>query len=399
MNPLRVLHVSTTIQRGGAENHLFDLVRHQRDAGMQVAVAYLRGECRDLGVPVHDLALRYYGQLKPCWKLRKLIRAFAPTLVHAHMPPAELYCRLALLGVNRRRLPLLITKHNEEPFFRGPGQKLLGRWVARRATAVIAISGAVKRYMSGPTLGIPAERLQTIHYGVNATPFCEAKRESGLALRRQWGIPDDAFLIGFVGRLVPQKSIDTLLRGFALLREHQKSGQTDAWLTIVGVGELESSLRQQARELGIADRVIFAGFYDDMPRVMRAFDAFALTSIYEGFGLVLAEAMATGLPVVATKVGAMPEVVTDGETGFLVAPRSAEQLALALANLHDPVLRAQLGSAGQRRVLREFTLERMFHETDKLYARVSAGAVPDDAKNDSSPPAEETMPCAASSAV
>src|SRR5262245_36204645 len=112
---VRVLHVITTVNRGGAENHLYDLVQHQRRAGMAVTVAYLRGAYRDVGVPLHDLALRYYGELAPLRKLRCLMNAFAPDLVHAHMPPAELYSRLALTGISASRLPLLITKHNEEP--------------------------------------------------------------------------------------------------------------------------------------------------------------------------------------------------------------------------------------------------------------------------------------------
>lgn len=364
---MNVLHVITTVNRGGAENHLYDLVQHQRRAGMNVAVAYLRGTYRDLGVPTHDLALRHYGELAPLRKLRRLIQSFAPELVHAHMPPAELYSRLALVGISPRRLPLLITKHNEEPFYRGVGERMAGRWVARRACAVIAISHAVNRYMSGPALGLDPSLLHTIHYGIDARPFAAASKESGLALRRQWGVPAGATLIGFVGRLVPQKSIDTLLRGFALLRRDTSS---DPWLAIVGRGDLETSLRRQASELGIADRVVWAGFHDDMPPVMQAFDVFALTSIYEGFGLVLAEAMAARLPVVATRVSAIPEVVEANETGILIEPRDDAALATALRRLNDPDLRARLGAAGQRRVFEQFTLERMYRETDDLYARL-----------------------------
>lgn len=373
MDEWRVLHVITTISRGGAENHLFDLVRHQRAAGMEVTVAYLQGggywtsAYHELGVDVHDLALRRYGDPAPVWKLRRVVRGSAPQLVHAHMPPAELYCRLALAGISRRRLPLVISKHNEEPFYKGPGQKLMGRWVARRASAVIAISEAVYRYVTGPNLGIDPSRMHTIYYGIDARPFCDARREAGLALRRQWGVPEGALLVGFVGRLVPQKSPETLLEGFALTR--QQSG-LDPWLVIVGEGELETSLRRQAEQLGIADRVVWAGFNTDIPAVMRAFDIFALTSVYEGFGLVLAEAMASRLPIVATRAGSIPEIVVDGETGFLIRPREPRELAAALHHLSDESLRARLGEAGQRRVLGEFTLARMFRESDELYAQL-----------------------------
>jgi len=103
-----VLHVITTVNRGGAENHLFDLVRHQAAAGMDVTVAYLRNAHRDLGVPTHDLALRFYGDPRPLVKLRRLLAAGVFDLVHAHLPPGELYARLALIGTPARKLPMLM---------------------------------------------------------------------------------------------------------------------------------------------------------------------------------------------------------------------------------------------------------------------------------------------------
>lgn len=371
---MNVLHVITSINRGGAQNHLVDLIRHQ-SACMAVSVAYLRGDgywadaLRDMGVNVHDLGLRFYGDLRPLRRLRRIIREANFDLVHAHLPPAELYARMALIGIDRTQLPLAVSKHNDEPFHKSIGERSLGRWVARRAAVVVAISDAVNRYMAGPALGIEPARLETIHYGIDARPFAATTAEQGLALRRRWGIPNEAVLIGFAGRLVPQKSLETLLEGFALLR---KRSSTDFRLALVGSGELEAPLRERANVLGIADAVVWPGFHDDMPAVMRAFDVFALTSLYEGFGLVLVEAMATARPVVATRVSAIPEIVVDGETGFLISPRSPEELANALQKLESSTLRDRLGAAGQRRVMHDFTLERMYEATDNLYTRLQA---------------------------
>jgi glycosyltransferase involved in cell wall biosynthesis len=363
----RILHVSTAVSRGGAQNHLLDLVQHQRSVGMNVAVAYLRGPHRDLGVRMHDLALRFYGDPRPLVSLRRLIAAFQPDLVHAHMPPAELYSRLALAG-------MLITTHIAELFSAGPGERPMGRWVGRRASRVIAISQAVNRYMTGPTLGLDPLKMHTIYYGIDARPFVEAPNAPAASLRRQWGVPDRALVVGFAGRLVPQKSIDTLLEAFARFR-----GQTgvDAWLAIVGIGPLEPELRRQADELGVARRVVWAGFHEDMRSVMRAFDVFAISSVYEGFGLVLIEAMASGRPVVATRAGAIPEVVADGDTGLLVPPGDPQAFAAALARMTAPALRRSLGQAGQRRTLAEFTLDKMFARTDALYADILAPRLAD----------------------
>jgi glycosyltransferase involved in cell wall biosynthesis len=376
MKNRRILHVITGIDRGGAENHLLDLVKHQRALGMAVIVAYLRGKgywtsaFEALGADVYPLGLRFYGELRPLARLGRLIRSTEFDLVHAHLPPAELYSRLALLGINRKTLPLLITKHNDERFCDVPGKEVLGRWVARRADRLIAISDAVQRYMSGPGLGLRERKFQTIYYGLDASRFGPSPRAQSASLRRYWDIAAEELAIGFVGRLVPQKDIGTLIRGFALFA----ATFAKAKLVIVGSGPLEGELRCSTEELGIARRVVWAGFRDDIVTVMSAFDIFALTSIHEGFGLVLLEAMASRLPVVATRAGAIAEVVADGETGILVGPRRPADVAAAFRKLTDGRLRTQFGEAARARVLREFTLEKMCEETDTLYARcVRAG--------------------------
>ena len=368
--PGRVLHVMTAIDRGGAENHLVELVRHQRASGIAVTVAYLRGHgywapaLREMGATVHDLRLRFYGDLRPLRLLRRLLAESRFDLVHAHLPPAELYVRLALLGTPAKELPLIISKHNDCAFHRIPGQRALGRWVARRASAVIAISEAVRKFMTGPALGLPAEKVHTIYYGIDVQPFENVPRDSAVALRREWGAGPETLVIGFAGRLVEQKSIDTLIRAFALFRQREPR---DAKLVVAGRGPLEAALRHCADEAGVAEHVVWAGFREDVPRMMNAFDIFAITSVHEGFGLVLVEAMAAARPVVATRAGAIPEVVINGETGFLAD--SAAQVADALAKLTNPVLRARLGAAGRRRASADFTLEQMWQQTDALYAR------------------------------
>ena len=146
----------------------------------------------------------------------------------------------------------------------------------------------------------------------------------------------------------------------------------------MGEGVCRAGLQRCADDLGIAERVVWAGFREDIQTVMRAFDIFALTSVYEGLGLVLLEAMASGVAVAATRVGAIPEVVVEGETGLLVGPGQPEALAAAFHQLSDGAVRALMGAAGGRRVLGEFTLEKMCRKTDRLYEQClrPAGAEP-----------------------
>ncbi len=383
----------TAIDRGGAENHLMDLVTHQLGAGMDVTVAYLKGKgywvprMRELGAKVHFLDLKYYGDRGPVQRLRQLITGETFDLVHAHLPPAELYVRFALRGISARQLPLLVSKHNDCAFHdRLPGERLLGRWVARRAWKVVAISAAVRAYMVGKTLGLPQEQVETIYYGSDPKPYENVSADAIAEQRKAWGVVEGKHTVfGFMGRFVPQKDIGTLLRAFALFRTANPS---KAKLVLVGQGPLTAEMRRISKDLVLLDdEVIWAGFREDVPLVMNAIDVFVLTSIHEGFGLVLVEAMAARKPVVATRAGAIPEVVVDGETGYITEAGDAVALRQAFEKLLDPKVRATLGAAGAQRVKEKFTLDRMFAETDALYARCLAhyGKEPTPARDQARP--------------
>jgi len=367
---VKILHVITTINRGGAENHLRDLIHGQiAHHGFEVACAWLKGDSYwatalgQLGVRLFPLNLVRYGQLKPAWLLYRAIREFKPDVVHAHMPPAEFYARLALLSSSCKKPKLIISKHNDEPFYRGPGHQLLGRWVARMSSHVIAISDAVNEYMV-KQLGLSTAKISTIHYGIDPTPFQEVSQETIRAVRESWEIPPQAWVIGTVARLVPQKALHILLQGYS---RYRVLASRPSRLVIVGSGDLEADLKAEAQRLGVDDYVVWAGYREDIPAVMRAFDCFALTSIYEGLGLVLLEAMAAGKPVVATSVSAIPEVVQDRVTGLLCAVNNPDLIAEALLQLEQLEYQKSLGYAGYIRVTKHFSLSEMISKTIATY--------------------------------
>ena len=365
---MRILHVITTINRGGAENHLAELAIGQIGRGFHVMVAFLKGDrywearLRAAGVQVEALELTHYGAITPVFRLRRLLQQWKPDLVHSHLPPAELYTRLALLG-HDVRLPLVITKHNDEPFYRGPGHRMLGRWVARRAMRVIVISDAIRSYMR-KHLGLPDDRIRTIHYGIDGRPFASVDERARQQLRAEWGAGDNDMIVGTIARLVPQKALHVLLEAFA---RYRAIGRRQARLVIVGRGPLLAELKEAARRIDLADAVVWAGFREDIPALLRAFDVFALTSAYEGFGLVLLEAMAAGRPIVATAVSAIPEIVQDGQTGMLCRPGDGEAVARALLRLEDAEFRVRLGENGRLRARAHFTLDRMADATLAAY--------------------------------
>ncbi|MBK8163351.1 MAG: glycosyltransferase [Gammaproteobacteria bacterium] len=327
---MRILHIITTINRGGAENHLRDLIEGQiRNFGCEVACAYLKGdgywkaELESLGVHVFPLGLSQYGELGPLWRLKNAIASFAPHIVHAHLAPAELYARIALL--KSPQLPFLISRHNESRFYGGPGANMLERWVVSRADGIIAISDSVKRYYSKRWPASTNRRITVVHYGLNPHCFQNVDREKVENLRAEWGGNGPTLLIGSVARLVPAKAIDVMLTGYAKFINQVTTPKTK--LVIVGSGPLHEKLRSHSEKLGLKDHVIWAGFRQDIPLVINAFDIFALTSVTEGFGLVLLEAMSSGKPVIATNVSAIPEIVADNESGMLIPPNDPESFA------------------------------------------------------------------------
>lgn len=368
---LNILHVITTISRGGAENHLCDLVRHQIEVGYRVGIAWLKGtdywkdRLERMGADMFDLNIRRYADPRGVMRLRSILRNQEVGLVHAHLPPAELYARFAVLG--RPEVRFVISKHNDTAFSPFPASDAVGRWVARRADAVVCISAAVGRSVAAHRLGIDRKNVKIIHYGIDPTPYYDVSLLKSMAVREAWQCASSTVVYGCVARMVSQKNHVLLLTAFAEMRRRTKS---DCKLVLIGDGPMRAELRELAHRLGPEAGIVFAGFCEDMPPVMCALDVLCLTSRYEGFGLVLIEAMAAAKPIVATNVSSIPEIVTDGETGCLVRENDVGALGSALEKMLWAPLRRSMGEAGRRSVARRFTLERMFRQTDEVYAAI-----------------------------
>jgi glycosyltransferase involved in cell wall biosynthesis len=214
-------------------------------------------------------------------------------------------------------------------------------------------------------LGLPPERLTTIPSARNLDEFFTLDRRRPAAIP---GVPDDARVIGTLARLAPTKGLDDLIRAFARLHPQFP----DLHLVIAGTGELEAELRALAEELDITSRVAFAGYRTDVPELLRRFEILALSPVWEGLSLVIREAMAGGLPIVATAVGGICELLSDGETGLLVAPHDPEALAAALRRLlDDPELARQLGQQAQTHVRTTQTVAAMIAATRALYLKLA----------------------------
>jgi glycosyltransferase involved in cell wall biosynthesis len=373
MNPdshpgAKICHISKVTGISGSEKHLLVLLGSLAARGYNITFLVLEEAARPVGHYADQLAaegvqavrVRINGDLDP-WLIARLYRQLRRgdyDLVHTHLIHADLYGSLAakLAGVS----VIMSTKHNEDRFREHPFFIFLNHLIAPLQQRVIVISEALGRY-TAKLEGVSPDRIVPIHYGL---PFDHAAPPRPGAVRREFKLPAEAPIIGIVGRLTEQKGHRTLLHAFArLLDEHPA-----ARLLVVGEGELRPDLQTLARELNIAGRVIFTGYRDDASRLMADFDVLAVPSLWEGFGLVLLEAMDAARPVVASRVSAIPEIVLDGETGLLVPPGDAQALASALGQLlDDPTLAAEMGRRGRERLRSHFSVERMVDETERVY--------------------------------
>jgi glycosyltransferase involved in cell wall biosynthesis len=375
----RICHVTKATGVAGSEKHLLILLTGLDKAKYQVTLVLLVERDKPLddyalqleegGVQVRRVLIR--GDINPLlvWRLYQLLREGNYDLIHTHLIHADLYGTLAakLAGV-----PIIIsTKHNDNAFRRHPFYALLDRLASKFADKIIVISDHLKRFF------VEIERLDPrkmtrIYYGLD-TGWVEgggSHTARPISVQEELGIPPDTPLAGIIARLNPQKGHTYLVTAFAKV----VGSLPEARLLIVGDGNLRGDLERQTRELRITRQVTFTGWRDDIPRIMAALNLLILPSLWEGFGLVLLEAMMIGKPIVASRVSAIPEIVVDGVTGLLVPPRDPEALAKAIIALLQDKERADvMGRAGQERVKRYFSVDRMVQQTETLYGELVRG--------------------------
>jgi glycosyltransferase involved in cell wall biosynthesis len=368
VRPIRVLQLITSLDRGGAENHLLALLTHADHEAFENEVAVLVGEgelvpvFREAGIPVHLLHAGSRFDTRALGRLVTLLRDGRFDIVHSHLFRADIYAGLAVRRVGERRPLLVSTRHNDDRFFLNPFVGIVHYLVSARQDLIIAISDHIARFTVARGVRHPA-RVRRVYHGIEP-PVERVLEREGQRIRRELGIEADTFLVGNVGRLAPQKGQRHLIAAMPLLLERVP----EAHAMIAGAGDLEDYLRDLAIELGVAERVHVLGPRRDVPELMHAMDVFAMPSIWEGFGLVLLEAMAAGRPIVASRVATIPEVVADGETGLLVPPGDPVALADALAALaHQRDVAQRMGEAGRERLRRNFSLEKMVGDTEMLY--------------------------------
>ncbi len=324
-------------------------------------------------VPELGRRVRPWSDLRALLRLVRLLFVEAPDVVHTHTAKAGTLGRLAAFVYNaaRRRSRRCLVVHTFHGhvfagYFVGPVEtaiRLAERLLAKATDVVVSISESQKRELTSVHRIADSDKVRVIPLGLELQSLLRLEPgASTLHTNAGWGMGDLVF--GFVGRLVPIKDVVTLLEAFAGVIKQVPIAR----LLIVGDGPLRAELEEQARCLGIAEQVCFAGWQPSLPDVYRAIDVLMLTSRNEGTPVAIIEAMAAALPVIATDVGGISDVVADGHTGLLAPAGDSEALSDAMVRLATtPQERHELGSAGREVVRARFSAERLVADVSALY--------------------------------
>ena len=387
---IKILRVIARLNMGGPALHVAYLTEGLRKRGYDttlVAGSLARGEDSMAFVAdAHGVEIVQIDQLgreisplrdlMATIRLAKLIRKERPQILHTHTAKAGTVGRVAARLAGSRKPPIVVhTFHGHvlRGYF-GPVRsllfRLLERWLAGGTTALVAVSPQVRDDLVA--LGVaPRERFVVIRLGIELDERVAPEANGRAESRRYLGISGDRFAVGWIGRMTAVKRTDDVLIAFKSLRD---SG-IDAVLCMVGDGPDRVLLEERARELGVARDTVFLGYQEDVAPFYAAFDALVLPSGNEGTPVTVIEALAAERPVVATRVGGVPDVVRDGEDGFLVEAGATDDLAERLGRLaHDPALRARMGKKGRERVLPRYAVERLVDDVDELYRSLLSAA-------------------------
>ena len=385
---MKVLRVIARLNVGGPALHVAYLTAGLAERGYDttlVAGTIARGEeSMAFVADAHNVHVETLSELhreispirdlRAILRLARLIRRERPTILHTHTAKAGAVGRIAALLAGRARPPIVVhTFHGH--VLRGYfgrtmtfGFRTLERWLARATTSLVAVSPEVRDDLVALRVA-PASKFTVVRLGIDLAHRIASDDDQRRETRRQMGLRDDEFVVGWVGRMTAVKNTDRVVRALQTLVDLG----VDARLLLVGDGPDRDHLERYAHELGVMRRCLFLGYQEDVARFYDAIDALVLPSVNEGTPVSVIEALAAERPAVATRVGGTPDVIRDGIDGFLVDPADNGELAARLAELaHDAPRRAAMGAAGRARVLERYAVGRLIDDIDRLYRELLA---------------------------
>jgi glycosyltransferase involved in cell wall biosynthesis len=378
MADVRLLELRNTYKWGGGPDKtvLLSAERHDRTL-VNVVVAYIRDvgdrefsitdKAHARGLTFYEIEERGKFDLRVLRALRDIVLRHNINLLHGHDYKSDLFATMLRWWMGRQRFTLVSTAHAWVMLgLRGELYRRLDLALMRRFDHLIAVSHATKNEMVAA--GIPPDLISVIHNAIDTDTW--SPRHATAALREELGLEQACPVIGYVGRIMPEKDLETWLRAAALVAQRYPEAQ----FVLVGEGRdgiTLGQLRCLADQLGIADRVHFPGYRAHLLPVYGSFDLFVLSSRREGLPNSILEAMAVGLPVVTTDVAGTSELVLDGHTGYMVPQGDVDRLAHAMVTLvANQQLRQRMGQAGRERIECEFSFTHRLQRIEALYTRI-----------------------------
>jgi sugar transferase (PEP-CTERM/EpsH1 system associated) len=357
-----ILHLCESSETGGAESVLIRLVEgldknRYRSMVCLLSDGWLKDQLEKRRIETVVIPQPHSFDVR--WLLRayRLLKEHQIHVMHSHEFATNVYASFLswVTGV-----PVVATAHGKNYYGDKWRRRAAYRFAARHSV-MVAVSNDLKRFLT-ERIGILPRHIRVVHNGIDLHQYSAS--ETNAAIRAHLGIGTGQRVIGTVGNLFAVKGHTYLLKACKAV----VGAYPNILVLIAGEGDQLGALEKEASDLGIAANVRFLGFRDDVPALLHAMDVFVLPSLSEGLPLAILEALALGKPVVATHVGGIPEVVQDGLTGFLVAPKDPQALAeKILLLLRHPETASDLGRAGRRRVEDAFSIKKMIHEYQWLY--------------------------------
>jgi glycosyltransferase involved in cell wall biosynthesis len=357
--PLKICHLDTELSWRGGEQQLLYLVSGLKAAGDDNVIAVKRGSAlaaraRADGFKTMILNPRIEWDPAVATALRRELIRGGFQILHTHTAHAAALGALATIGT---KIPLVVSRRVDFHSSKNP----FTRWKYRRAAKILAVSSAVRETLIQD--GIPASQVIVVYDGID---LARLEKDAPLKSRQELGLPVFGPLIGQIAALAPEKDPLNFLQSIALL----KKDNPDIRGVMVGVGPMEKEVEREVIRLNLSGTVSLLGFRPDAHRILRHFDVFVFSSATEGLGTSILDALALGVPVVATRAGGIPEIIKEGVSGLLVSPQNPEALAAAVLNvLRDSSLREKFQQEGYKTVQR-FGAAAMVEGTRLIYREI-----------------------------
>jgi len=374
--PYRILHLITALSVGGVQNQLAKVVSSYDRPAFSPSVCCLshKGEIGDelerMGVEVKALGSKAAGfSPKLLWRLFHLLRAERIAVLRPHKYRSALY---GVLAGRMAKVPVIIPSFHLPQAIRKAKRRSMIRFLSRMSDEVVAVSQAVAENLT-EGIGVPRSKIRVIHNGVDLREF--ENLPSKEQAQKRVKTPPDAWVIGGIGRMKAQKGFGNLLSALPLLEE---KGLRNYWVMMVGDGDLRVGLERQALQSGCEEKVKFLGVRRDIPQLLRAMDVFVFPSLWEGFGTALLEAMAAQVPIVASDLPCVREIIPDERYGSLVPPGEVGALAEAILGIwrNGKPWETRV-IAAKDRAIQDFSLARVVSTYQDLYQEILSRKAPD----------------------